>query len=354
MPLVAAPTVDFGFRLLERLEAGVVVSPMSVHRALATVREGASGEARAALDEVLGPEPPSPIAVDDPGIELAIAQALWVDRAYRLAPPFAARAAELGVECRTLDFADPGAPAAVNAWAAERTRGMIPEVIDGFDADERFALADAAYFDGAWTSPFDAELTELRPFHLPRGGTADAATMHRHGEFAYGEDERLQAVRLPYGESGELGFVAVIAREGLEPPRLDAAAWSALRGSMTSRDGTVALPRITAESRLELTGALKALGLGPAFANGGDFDGLLEGPGDKSLSRVLHRTRVDLDERGTRAAAVTVGTMRVVSYRPQEPFELRLDRPFLWAIEHRPTGTLLFLGIATDPTEEST
>jgi serine protease inhibitor len=287
-------------------------------------------------------------------VELALAQAVWLDHEYRLAPPFAVRAAELRVDCRTLDFHDPSAPAEVNAWAAEKTRGMIPEVIDAFGPDEVFALANAAYFDGNWTTPFDPAATEPRPFTRADGSTVEAPTMHASDDHIYAEDDELQAIWLPYGDTLELGFVAVIAREGL--PRLDAARWTALRNSMRSREGTVALPSFHAEARFELTDALLALGLGPAFEPGDDFDDLFEGPGDKSLSRVLHRARVDLDERGTRAAAVTVVTARAVSAQldTPPPFDLRLDRPFLWAIEHRPTGTLLFMGIVTDPTEGST
>jgi serine protease inhibitor len=354
MPVLAT-TTEFAFRLLERLGPGVAISPLSVHTALATVREGASGEARAALDEVLGPDPPVTLEVDDPGVELALAQAVWVDRAYRLAPPFAARAAELGVDCRSLDFADPGAPAEVNAWVSEQTRGMIPEIIDGFTPDEKFALANAAYFDGAWTEPFDAAATRPEAFTRLDGSVVQAATMHARREFLYGEDEAVQAVWLPYGNTLELGFVAVIAREGLEPPRLDAEGWAALRTAMGTREGTVALPHLKLSSNLELTNALAALGLGPAFGAGDDFDGLFEGPGAKSLSRVLHRARVDLDERGTRAAAVTVVTARAVSMPVNQPppFDLRLDRPFLWAIEHRPSGALLFLGAVTDPEERT-
>jgi serine protease inhibitor len=355
MPLLTAPTIDLGFRLLGELPDGAVISPVSVHTALATVREGAAGAAREALDAVLGAEPPAPVEVDDAGVELALAQALWVDVAYRLAPAFAERAAALGVDCRTLDFHDPGAPGAVNAWAAERTRGMIDRIVDGFESDERFALANAAYFEGSWTIPFDPADTESRPFTRRDGSTAAARMMRLSGELEYGEDDDVQAIRLPYGNDLALGFVAVIARDGLAPPRLDAGAWGELRAAMRSRDGVVSLPRLRLAMNVELTDALRALGLGPAFAPGADFDGLFEGDGAKSLGRVLHRTRVDLDERGTRAAAVTVVTARAVSLPldPPPPFDLRLDRPFLWAIEHRPTGTLLFLGIVNDP-EEST
>ena len=352
MPVAAPPTsVAFGLRLLAQLGPGAALSPFSVHRALATVREGASGAAREALDAVLGPEAPAALEVSDPGVELALAQAVWIDRAYRLAPGFAARAQALGVECRTVELAT--AAPEVNAWAAERTRGMIDSVVDGFEPDEVFALADAAYFDGAWTQAFDPGATAPATFRREDGTASPVPTMHAEGEFEYGEDDDLAAIRLPYGDTLDLGFIAVLAREGLEPPLIGAERWGALRAGMARRSGKLALPRLALESRLDLDAPLRALGLGPAFEPGADWDGLFEGPGRKALSRVLHRARVDLDERGTRAAAVTVVTARAVSLvvDPPPPFDLRLDRPFLWAIEHRPTGTLLFLGTVTDPEE---
>jgi serpin B len=358
MPLsghLAAPTIEFGLRLLGQLEAGAVISPMSIRTALATVREGASGAARRALDEVLGPEPPASVLVSDQAIRLALAQALWVDLEYRLAPAFTERAAALGVDCRTLDFGDPGASAEVNRWAADKTEGMIERVVDGFESDERFALANAAFFEGSWTYPFDPAQTAPRPFTRADGSIVEAPTMRLAGDLEYGENDDVQAVSLPYGNELELGFVAVIAREGLEPPRFDATGWGDLRTEMRSREGAVSLPRLHLTSRLDLGDAMTALGLGPAFVPGADFDGLFEGPGDKALGRILQLARVDLDEQGTRAAAVTVVTARATSLLldPPPPFDLRFDRPFLWAIEHRPTGTLLFLGIVNDP-EEST
>jgi serine protease inhibitor len=333
-------TASFALRLLECLgSGGVVLSPASVQSALTALRPGVSGAARAALDEVPAPELRE---LDDEGVVLALAQAIWIDEGRELL-------ADLGIDALTLDFRDPDAPNRINAWAAEHTRGMIPRVIETLDPDEVFALADAAYFDGSWTRPFDPTDTEPGPFTRPDGTAVDVPTMHAYGSFEYFEDDDLQAVRLPYGNTGEVCFVAVIAREGLAPPRIDD--WQTLQTS--HRTGSIALPRFSAQSRLELSDALMALGLGPVFTEGGDFDGLFSGGGAKALGRVLHSARVDVDERGTRAAAVTVLTAIATAYRPETPFELQLDRPFLWAVEDRQTGTLLFLGIVTDPSQTS-
>jgi serpin B len=334
-----------GLRLLERLGAGATAfSPHGVHTALATIREGASGAARAALDDVLGPEPPVTVELDDDGVAVALAHALWIDREYRLVAPIA--------EARTIDFGDPGAPAEVNAWAAEATYGMVPSVIDGFEEDEKLALLGAAYFDGAWTVPFDR--AEPAPFTRPDGSTVEVPTMAAAGRYEHGRHGGLEAIRLPYGNELQLGFIAVIADDGLEPPLPTHDEWEALRAAMRYEAGSVSLPRLRARAALDLRDPLIGLGLGPAFDPGADWSGLFEGDGGKALNRVLQRARVDVDEQGTRAAAVTVVTAVAVS-APLDPFDLRLDRPFLWAVEDHRTGTLLFLGIVTDPTsEEST
>jgi serine protease inhibitor len=339
-------TASFALRLVERVGADcVVLSPASVQSALTALRPGVSGAAREALDEVFG-QPPALREIDDGGVVLALAQAVWVDARHELI-------ADLGIDAFALDFGNPAAPGRINAWAAERTRGMVPRIVEALDPDEVLALTDAAYFDGAWRTPFDPATTDPQPFARPGGNAIDVPTMHAYGSFEYFEDDGVQALRLPYGNSGELCFVAVVAREGHEPPRV--ADWDALRTSR--RTGSIAVPRFSAASSLELSDALKELGLEPAFVPGPDFDGLIAGDDPKALERVLHTARVDVDEQGTRAAAVTVVTVIATAAYGGPPFELRLDRPFLWAIEDRRTGTLLFLGIVTDPSqtpEEST
>jgi serine protease inhibitor len=116
--------------------------------------------------------------------------------------------------------------------------------------------------------------------------------------------------------------------------------------------GSVALPRFSTTSSLELADALIELGLGPAFKGSADLDELIVGPGRKALQRVLQRARVDVDEEGTRAAATTAVTARAVAYI-EPSFTIIFDRPFTWAVDHAPTGTPLFVGRVRNPTERS-
>lgn len=295
--------MNLGPALLERLPGDVVVSPYGLARALTTIREGARGRTREAL-ALIDPVP------DVPGI--ISAQAAWLAEGYAPGPAL------------TLDTG-PLDPARVNAWSNEKTRGMIPRIVDGFDADEVFALTDAEYLDAQWAHPFES--TRRAPF-----GDGEATLMRVEGTFEHGED----AIRLPYRE-GDLRFTATMGE---------------LPGEWSRGYGSVELPRFTTTSSLDLAGPLIELGLGPAFEDGRDLDELIVGPGEKSLQRVLQRARVDVDEQGTRAAATTVVTARAVAYRPPS-FQITFDRPFTWAVEHAPSGTILFAGRVLNPTERS-
>jgi serine protease inhibitor len=272
------------------------------------IRGGASGETRAALDAVLGEPPP-------PEIEgILSAQAAWLGEGYAPGPA-------LTLDTGPLDLDR------INAWSNEKTHGMIPRILEAVGGDEVFVLTDAEYLDAKWVSPF--QHTRPAPFE----GAGDVAMMSVSGLFEHAEG----AVRLPYRD-GDLRFVAMLG--GWREHQ-----WR--RGA-----GTVELPRFNTTSSLELREPLIALGLGPAFEGRRELEALVSGPEDPCLGRILQRARVDVDEAGTRAAATTAVTMRTVS-APADPFHLVFDRPFTWAIEHAPTGTLLFVGRVRHPTERT-
>lgn len=298
------PSAAISDALLERFEGDVVFSPYGLTRALDVVRNGATGATREALDKVVGPVP------DVDGI--ISAQAAWLGEGYAAGP-------KLTLDTGPLDAEK------VNAWSNEKTHGMVPRIVDSFNGDEILAITDAEYLDAKWVHPF--EHTRLAPFE----GVGDVPMMSVEGRFEHADD----AIRLPYKDT-DLRFVAMLGE------------WHDLQWRMGQ--GIVELPRFTTTSELELTDALIDLGLGPAFEYGRDLEELVTGPGDKGLSRILQRARVDVDEAGTRAAATTAVMARAVSM-PLNPFHLIFDRPFTWAVEHAPTGTLLFVGRVLNPTE---
>jgi serpin B len=297
--------MDLGLALLERIEGDTVVSPYGLARALATIREGATGATREALARI------DPVPEVD---GIVSAQAVWLADGYAPGPA-------LKLESGPLD-AD-----RVNAWSNEKTHGMIPRIVDGFSDDEIFALTDAEYLDAKWATPF--EHTRPAPFE----GVGDVPMMSVEGGFSHADG----AVRLPYRES-DLRFVAMLGE------------WR--EHDWSEGYGHVELPRFTTTSKHELSEPLVELGLGPAFEDGHDLDELIIGPKEKALKRVLQRARVDVDEAGTRAAATTAVTVRAVAFR-QPTFHIVFDRPFTWAVEHAPTGTLRFVGRVLNPIERS-
>jgi serine protease inhibitor len=301
--------MELGLALLERLEGDVVLSPYGLARALDVIRNGASGETRKALDAVLGDAPP-------PDVDGIIsAQAAWLGKDYAPGPALA------GFDTGPLDVKR------INAWSDEKTHGMIPRILEHISEDEILAVTDAEYLDAKWASPFE----DSRP--APFEGAGEVTMMSVAGSFEHGDG----AIRLPYA-AGDLRFVAMLGE------------WHAVEWRRGA--GTVELPRFTTTSSLDLAEPLTALGLGPAFELGYDLEALVTGPGVKALSRILQRARVDVDEAGTRAAATTVVMARAVS-APMNPFHIVFDRPFTWAVEHAPTGTLLFVGRVRNPTERS-
>jgi serpin B len=297
--------MDLGPALLERLEGDVVLSPYGLARALAAIRAGATGATREALAQI----------DDVPDVEgILSAQAVWLGAGYAPGPALD------GLDTGPLDVAR------INAWSDEKTRGMIPRILDSLDRDEIFVLTDAEYLDAKWAKPF--EYTYEAPF----GDAGDVTMMRVEDTFEYAEN----AIRLPYSEY-DLRFVATM---------------DGTPGEWRRGYGSVALPRFSTTSSLELADALIELGLGPAFKDGADLDELIVGPGQKALQRVLQRARVDVDEEGTRAAATTAVTARAVAYI-EPSFTIVFDRPFTWAVEHAPTGTPLFVGRVRNPTERS-
>jgi len=289
---------------------------------------------------------------------LETANSLWGQDGFPFRQEFLdTLARHYGAGLRVVDYeSDPAAArTAINEWVAERTEDRIPELFpEGtIDSLTRLVLANAVYFRANWKYTFDEEVTEDREFTALDGTTATVPTMYKSRKLPYLEGDGYQAVELPY-VGGDVSMVVVLPDAGTFEAferDLDAETVRDVFSGLETKDGTLWLPKFTYRSNLKLGGQLAAMGMPSAFdPHTADFHGMYDhGQVGRELfvGSVVHDAYVAVDEEGTEAAAATGVEMQLAS-APMDPFEMVVDRPFLFFVRDRPTDAVLFVGRVVD------
>lgn len=289
-----------------------------------------------------------------PPVELSTANGVWVldslaDRISREYLDVLAIHYDAGVHLARFDTRPEQERAAINAWVAERTANLIPELFGVGSIDElvRLVLVNALYLKAPWASPFAEQATEPAPFHRLDGSTIEVAMMHAPDLSAvYGQGPGYQAIALPLrGQALELWVILPDDFSSFER-ELDAAGLKNLRATMAPAIVRVSLPKFELDARFELTDELQTLGMVSPFVDDRSFDAILEELG--IITTVVHQTVLEVDERGVEAAAAT-GIAISVTSAPVPDATIVVDRPFLLAIRDAPTDTLLFFGRVLAP-----
>jgi len=348
-------------------------SPYSISTALAMACGGARGNTEKQMAQVLHfPSVPKEThaglkrlqseldAVEKKGdVALSVANALWAEKDYKFLKAYL----DLVKECydaalNHVDFktACEAARKEINAWVEKRTKDKIKDLLKPgvVDATTRLVLTNAIYFKGAWDDPFEKECTRPKPFHLSSRQKVDVPTMVQSDEFGYAETDALQALEMPYrGE--ELSMVVLLPKkvDGLSDleAKLTAANLTAWLGQIRKTEVVVFLPKFKLTCELGLAQTLGAMGMPDAFAYGpADFSGM-DGTRELFISAVIHKAFVDVNERGTEAAAATAVAVAMGAAPGDPPPKFRADHPFLFLIRHRPSGSILFLGRLSNPTQ---
>ncbi len=362
---------DMGFQLLALLEEqaphqNIAISPLSIAIALALVYNGAEGTTERALARLVNPRRITlshfnilnrvlQDELKDPESEvtLAMANAIWVQEGVPLDETFCQRLYEAYQASPTaLDFqtrAD-GAAETINAWVAQKTRDKIQKFLSAREIQHAImVLTNALYFNGLWQEPFDPDATHERPFTLLNGARRPHPFMHRVGMFEYLESDLFQGVRLPFG-SGRLAMYILVPREGCSFDRFRRSLrfehWRQWIGCFSPRRGELALPRFRLSYRNpNLREALNQVAHG--IIHGPDFLSM-GASGPLIISRIVHQTLMEVNEKGTEAAAATAIIMaRGLQRTPM--FRMIVDRPFFCAIHDNHTGALLFVGFVLEP-----
>jgi serpin B len=286
---------------------------------------------------------------DGEGFQLNIANALWGQVGYPFLPSFLDVLAEnYGAGMNLVDFGQTSeAREIINGWVAERTEDRIKDLLPegSISGATRLVLTNAIYFNAAWKFPFKEEDTAPGDFTLADGSTVSVPMMAGTAEVRYGEGDGYAALEMPY-DGDELAMVLVLPsdieafEEGLDGARLDG-----VLGSLEPRNVTIGLPKFKVESTYDLIPPLEALGMSAAFG-AADFSGI-DGQGGLSISAVVHKAFVSVNEAGTEAAAATA--VALDESGPPEPAAIRFDRPFFFIIRDNATSAILFVGRVADP-----
>lgn len=378
---VVAGNSAFAFDLLQQLrsqsgDANLFYSPYSISLALAMTYGGAQAETAAemaaALHLALPPESLHPafnglaqvlaqradVAIPEAeGFQLSIANALWGQHDYAFRQAYLdLLARDYGAGMNLVDFsADPeAARIEINDWVSDQTAQRIQDLLPqgSIDALTRLVLTNAIYFKAGWLLPFSPADPE-GIFTLRDGSAVTTPMMSKLAKFRYAAADGVQAVELPY-VGDEVAMIIFLPDAG----EFDAFAGqftpeqaAALTAALTMQEVQLTMPTFTYESGFSLSDALIALGMQAPFQPGqADFSGMTE-ESDLFISDVFHKAFVAVDEEGTEAAAATA-TIVSATGMPQIDVTLNVDRPFLFLIQDKPTGAILFVGAVLDPTQE--
>lgn len=393
--------LDLYHALRQEKDANLLYSPYSLSLTLAMAYAGAGGETAEQMADTLNftlPQPDLPPAFNrlnagmlsrlcaDDAPELNIANALWGKAGYQFHTEFQdTLATNYEAELRQLDFETypREAAAAINDWVEQETKGKISQI---YPADHfarlidpenvRLILTNAIYFRGQWQKGFEESQTEDADFHLPDGSRVSVPMMYQRHEFRYAEGADYQAVELPYkGGNGDLAMVIVLPAAGAFADfeeTLDAARVQSVLDPPYTQEVILKMPRFQMEIESDLRDTLSEMGMPDAFTLGvADFSGIAdssqEGEGDGIFtSSVAHKAFIEVNEKGTEAAAVTawdgceyydveispgvfVTAESCILSEPPPPVEMTIDRPFIFFLRDKGAGTILFVGRVLDP-----
>ena len=362
----------FAFKLFGEIarqagpDSNLFISPLSAAMALGMAYNGAAGATRDEMQRALeltgmtlddvNQSYRSLIALLsglDPRVAFTLANSVWYRQQFNPLPSFLdATRTYFDATVQSLDFASPGAAPTINRWVSEQTRGKIPTIVPDPVPDDVVAyLINAIYFKGDWTMQFDPARTAPGPFTLATGATTSVPRM-THGRavtIGYLRDGDVTVLDLPYS-AGAFTMTIALPRD---PARIDSLVlglteeqWSGWTAALDAASFEVYLPKFTLTYDLTMNNVLAALGMPSAFCGPWqtDFTGL-DPSGRACITNVKHKAFVDVNEAGTEAAAATSVEVGITSL----PTSIVVDRPFVFAIRERLSGTILFLGRVMNP-----
>ncbi len=363
----------FAFDLYSELDksaqGNIFYSPYSISAALAMTYEGAKGQTADEMKSVFYFPESNILRPNFAGIyndinkgnnayELRTGNALWVQQDYPFLEDYTSRVEKYyGGKAANLDFVKETEKSrqTINAFIEEQTNNKIKDLIpqNMLNSMTRLVLTNAIYFKGTWEWEFDKSDTREQDFKITPTNIVKTPMMYMDPDkarFNYADIEDLQILELPY-KGEEISMLILLPTENLDAiePSLTAEKLNEYKSQMKeTKLDSISLPKFEFDTKYFMADTLSNLGMPTAFnANLADFSGMT-GKRDLFISFVIHQAYVKVDEKGTEAAAATaVGMSTSVRLRT----DFRADHPFIFIIQEKENGNILFVGRVTDPTK---
>ena len=351
----------------------IICSPLSITYVLSMVNDAATGTTEQELEQTLGFHKGGIRAVNDycknlidnlphvdEKVQLDIANAIFVNDKYQLKKQFQQDMANnYDAKAEALDFSSPSTLDKINGWCNEKTRGMIPEILDNVDAAMVSYLLNAIYFKAEWASMFEKKDTREEPFVTPDGETR-VPLMHQNVYMNYLRNDQYAAVSIPYG-NGQWMMTVMLPEDGKTTDdvisSLAASGWSTDFLKNPLREARryavdLKLPRFETAFDTDDAGGLiellMGMGIRRAFdGNSAEIPNMCEN-GDLYISMMKQKAKIKVNEEGSEAAAVTIAGLNFLSAvaDTQEPPKatFHANRPFVYLIHEQSSGVILFVG----------
>ena len=354
---------DFACKLFctinEQKKGSTIVSPISVSYVLGMLNEGADGETRQQITDVLGlggsvqeinkyfKKMMGDAQSVDPSVKLKNANCIYFKLGMSINPKFKADMQNYyNAHVEAINFNSSSILNKINNWCKTHTDGMIQELLKKGELhpNRRMYLLNAVYFKASWTDQFDPESTRDLDFITLDGKTVKRPMMHRRGIVAYGKNDLCKMLCLPYGNKA-YRMVVLLPNEGKTTDdiirNLSAQKLKEWQSQMRTEEVDVRMPRFTTESETHLEDILSSMGMPLAFGGDAEFPNMIQKEG-LSVSVMKQKAKIEVNEEGTKAAAVTVAEEVQIGENFYKYFYA--TRPFVYYIMEKNTGAIYFMG----------
>lgn len=357
--LHAINNLSFSFLKTVSKQKNTVLSPLSITCLLSMTNNGAAGETQSEVCQLLDCQPKAanafykkviPYLTGNGGSCFSMANALFVNPKWPLKDDFRRQAVENYQAWISNDLN----VKSVNDWCNSQTKGMIPQIIDEIDPNTLLTALNAVFFESQWIDVFEVNGTRLKNFTLANGTPVKLPLMHQKNLFRYGEGKGYSLLSMPYAHGFNMVVMLPDEDSSLDQllSNISYDEWYKVWEKSTTSRVDILLPRFETEVELPLIPMMQQLGVRSMFdARRADYSHLahVERGIPVYVSEMKQKAKIEVNETGTKAAAVTEQTILVGATGSRRPPQYRnrtfhATRPFLYIIKDNFTDAILFIG----------